>query len=117
MTFWGGTHSGLALFFSAMDDGQPHVDVELWASQLPQPEGDWDFSIIQRLTVGGCEQCSSPLSPPSRATTGSRYLRATTSWACGAGGATKAQELVATWAAEDAAAWEAGEIEDEDDEE
>lgn len=107
----------LALFHSALEDGKPHVDVELWSAQPPQPDGDWDFSVTERLTVGGSEQylvsaVSSFPSDHQLSVPPGEYVLGV--WCQGRD---EARAHVEAWEAEDAAAWEAGELEDEDDEE
>lgn len=51
-----GSGAELVCFTSALQDASPHVDIELWAARPPEPAGDWDFSTVARLTVGGSEQ-------------------------------------------------------------
>ena len=48
-----GSGLGLATFSSELQDNEPQVDLEYWSAEPPEPDGTWEASACDRLTVAG----------------------------------------------------------------
>lgn len=48
-----GSGLGLVTFHSELEDNEPQVDLEYWSAQPPEPDGPWEVSARDRLTVTG----------------------------------------------------------------
>jgi hypothetical protein len=48
-----GTGWGLAIFSSELEDNEPQVDLEHWSAEPPEPDGAWEGSARDQVSVPG----------------------------------------------------------------